>query len=609
MNEQKGFLLMNNMVRYIYFLVFVALTITAVQAEPAYWSWAKTPPMGWNSWDCYGTTLTEEQAKAQADAMEKYLKPYGWTYFTVDIQWYEPDSQGHSYKRGAPLEMDKYSRLIPGSKKFPSSSNGRGFKPLADYVHSKDLKFGIHIMRGIPKQAVRDNTPIFGTDARAADIANTRSTCSWNPDMYGVDMSKPGAQEYYDSLFELYASWGVDFVKVDDIARSYDDVQKAEIEAIRKAIDKCGRPMVLSLSPGDTPIERGGHVMNHANMWRISDDFWDRWQPLYGMFGRLEKWTQYRAEGAWPDADMLPFGIVEFNRHTRFTQDEQKLCMSLWCIARSPLILGADMTRMDDFTLNLLTNPEVLAVNQASTGNRQISNKNNLIVWAADRLGSDDRYVALFNAQSNDDPFDLSKPDYQSRVIRGAPKAEMVDISVPIHNARRLVLVVSNGGDNDFYDHAAWIEPKVTGSRGTLKLADMDWGIATAGWGEVRKNRTVDDRPLTLNGNPVEGIGTHGVSVVEFELPEGYDNFTSKGMITEGSQARGSVQFCVLIDPDKQSKPKRSRVSVYFSDLGITGKVLVRDLWKKQDMGVFSNEFSQELPLHGAGLFCISPKP
>jgi alpha-galactosidase len=597
------------MARYIYFLVFVALAFITGCSMPSARSWAKTPPMGWNSWDCFGTTLTEEQAKAQADAMEKYLKPYGWTYFTVDIQWYEPDSQGHSYKRGAPLEMDKYSLLIPGLKKFPSSSNGRGFKPLANYVHSKGLKFGIHIMRGIPKQAVRDNTPILGTDARAADIANTRSTCPWNPDMYGVDMSKPGAQEYYDSLFELYASWGVDFVKVDDIARPYNDVQKAEIEAIRKAIDKCGRPMALSLSPGDTPIERGDHVMNHANMWRISDDFWDRWQPLYGMFGRLEKWTKYRAEGAWPDADMLPFGIVEFNRPTRFTEDEQKLCMSLWCIARSPLILGADMTRMDDFTLRLLTNPEVLAVNQASTDNRQISNENNLIVWAADIPGSDDRYVALFNAQSNDDPFDLSKPDYQSRVIRGEPKTEVVDISVPIHNARRLVLVVSNGGDTDFYDHAAWIEPKVTGSQGTLKLADMDWGIATAGWGEVRKNRTVDDRPLTLNGNPVEGIGTHGISVVEFELPEGYDNFTSKGMITEGSQGRGSVQFCVLIDPDKQIKPKRSRVSVSFSDLGITGKALVRDLWKKQDIGVFSNEFSQEMPLHGAGLFCISPRP
>ncbi len=590
-------------------LGFTAITGIAAEPNPRHWKNAPTPPMGWNSWDCFGTTVTEDQAKAQADAMEKHLKPYGWTYFTVDIQWYEPDSQGHSYKRGAPLEMDEYSRLIPGLKKFPSSSDGKGFKPLADYVHSKGLKFGIHIMRGIPKQAVRDNTPILGTDVRAADIADTRSTCPWNPDMYGVDMSKSGAQAYYDSLFELYASWGVDFVKVDDIARPYDDVQKAEIEALRKAIDKCGRPMVLSLSPGDTPIERGGHVMNHANMWRISDDFWDRWQPLYEMFGRLEKWTKYRGEGAWPDADMLPFGIVEFNRPTRFTEDEQKLCMSLWCIARSPLILGADMTRMDDFTLRLLTNREVLAVNQASTNNRQISNKNDLIVWAADVPGSDDRYVALFNAQSNDDPFDLSDPDYQSRVIRGEPKSDLIDISVPIHNARRLVLLVSDGGDNSFYDHAAWIEPKVTGSQGTLELADRDWGVATAGWGEVRKNRTVDNRPLTLNGNPVKGIGTHGISVVEFELPQGYETFSSKGMITEGSQGRGSVRFCVLIDPDKQVKPERSRVSVSFSDLGMTGKALVQDLWEKQDIGVFSDEFGQELPLHGAGLFRISPRP
>ena len=408
--------------RLLCFTVIIAMPLAVVQADSTFLSWAQTPPMGWNSWDCFGTTLTEEQAKAQADAQAKYLKPSGWIYFTVDIQWYEPDSQGHSYRRGARLEMDEYSRLIPGLKKFPSSSDGRGFKPLADYVHDKGLKFGIHIMRGIPRQAVRDNTAILGTDARAADIANTRSTCSWNPDMYGVDMSKPGAQEYYDSLFELYASWGVDFVKVDDISRPYDRVQRAEIEAIRKAIDKCGRPMVLSLSPGDTPIASGEHVMNHANMWRISDDFWDRWTPLYEMFGRLHRWTPYRRDGAWPDADMLPFGIVEFNRPTRFTKDEQILCMTLWCIARSPLILGADMTRMDDFTLDLLTNREVLAVNQASTNNRQLSAANDLIVWAADIPGSSDRYVALFNAQSNDNPFDLSRFDYQSRVIRGEPK-------------------------------------------------------------------------------------------------------------------------------------------------------------------------------------------
>jgi alpha-galactosidase len=593
-------------------MLIATVTVTMLSctnAEPSHWIFAPTPPMGWNSWDCYGTTLTEEQAKAQAEAMATYLKPYGWTYFTVDIQWYEPNSQGHSYRRGARLEMDEYSRLIPGLKKFPSSSDGRGFKPLADYVHSKGLKFGIHIMRGIPKQAVRDNAPILGTNARAADIANTRSFCPWNPDMWGVNMSKSGAQEYYDSLFQLYASWGVDFVKVDDISRAYDENQKAEIEAIRKAIDKCGRPIVLSLSPGDTPIERGEHVMNHANMWRISDDFWDRWPPLYGMFGRLEKWTKYRAEGAWPDADMLPFGIVEFDRQTRFTQQEQTLCMSLWCIARSPLILGADMTRMDDFTLKLLTNPEVLAVNQQSANNRQVSYENDLIVWAADVSGSRDKYVALFNAQSNDDPFDLSKATYRSRRFGGEPKREVLEIEVPINNARRLVLAIGDGGNGNFYDHAAWIEPTVTGSAGTLKLTSLDWKLATSGWGEVRKNQTVDQRPLTLNGKEVEGIGAHAVSVVEFELPEGYDTFTSRGMITEGSQGRGRLEFLVLVDPDKQVQPERSQVSVSFADLGITGRAKVRDLWARQDLGESSGSFEQELTLHSAGLYRISPTP
>ncbi|HLP09150.1 MAG TPA: glycoside hydrolase family 27 protein [Opitutaceae bacterium] len=379
----------------------LAAPATAAEASSiAFRQNAPTPPLGWNSWDCFGTTLNEQQACEQADAMARLLKPAGYDVFTVDIQWYEPDSQGHGYRDGAPLQMDAYGRLLPAVKKFPSAANGAGFKPLADYVHAKGLRFGIHLMRGIPRQAVRDNTPVLGTSVRAADIANTQSTCSWNPDMFGVDLRKPGAQSYYDSLFELYASWGVDFVKVDDIARPYDEGQKAEIEAIRRAIDKTGRRIVLSLSPGDTPLERGEHVMAHANMWRISDDFWDQWGPLHGMFGRLEKWTRYRAAGAWPDADMLPFGIVEQGRPTRFTPDEQILCMTLWCIARSPLIFGGDLRRLDAFTRELLTNPEVLAVNQHSANNHQLSRRGDLIVWVADVPGSRDRYVALFNAQS-----------------------------------------------------------------------------------------------------------------------------------------------------------------------------------------------------------------
>lgn len=420
--------------------------------------------MGWNSWDIFGTTLNEEQARAQADAMAEHLKPSGWQYFTVDIQWYQPEAEGHAYEEGARLEMDAYSRLLPAVKKFPSSADGAGFKPLADYVHERGLKFGIHLMRGIPRQAADRNMPILGTDVRAADIALTAHTCPWNPDMYGVDMSRPGARAYYDSLFQLYASWGVDFVKVDDISRAYDDVQMAEIEAIRKAIDTCGRPMVLSLSPGDTPIARGEHVMNHANMWRISDDFWDRWPPLHGMFGRLEKWTEFRAEGAWPDADMLPLGCVDFGRPTHFTRDEQVTVMTLWCIARSPLIFGGDMTKLDDFTLGLLTNPEVLAVHQASTNNRQLSRENDLIVWAAEAREGEDRFVAQFNARSNDDP---------------------------------------------------------------------------------------SERPL---------------------------------------------------------RPERSPVSVAFADLGMRGKARVRDLWMREELGTFSEGFEQELPLHGAGLYRVSPE-
>lgn len=590
------------------FLAAVVLAAVSSRADPQFLSWAETPPMGWNSWDCFGTTVTEEQTKAQAGAMAKLLTPSGWSYLTVDIQWYEPNSQGHGYQAGAPLQMDEYSRLTPALNRFPSAAAGKGFKPLADYVHSKGLKFGIHIMRGIPKQAVHENTAILGTAVRAADIANQNSTCAWNPDMYGVDMSKAGAQAYYDSLFSMYASWGVDFVKVDDIARPYDAVQKAEIEAIRKAIDKTGRPMILSLSPGDTPIEQGGHVMNHANMWRISDDFWDRWLPLYGMFGRLEKWTQYRTEGAWPDADMLPFGIVEFDRPTRFTKEEQKTCMSLWCIARSPLILGADMTKLDQFTIDLLTNPEVLAINQDSTNNRQLSRDDDLIVWAADVTDSNDKYVALFNAQSNDDPFELpDDPAYKSRRIGGEPKSEVINIEVPIKDARRLVLAVGDGGNGAYYDHAVWIEPMVSGPAGTLKLTDLDWGVASSGWGEVRKNRTVDDRPIALNGEELEGIGVHAVSLVEFELPEGYDTFTARGMISEGSGGGGRLEFMVLVNPEKHMKPQHSRVAVDFNDLGVTGEATVRDLWTQKDVGVFEDAFGRELPLHGAGLYRISP--
>ena len=274
--------------------------------------------MGWNSWDCFATTVTEAQAKAHADYMAEHLARYGWNIVTVDIQWYEPQARSFNYRKGAKLTMDDWGRLWPATNRFPSAADNIGFSGLSLYMHRKGLSFGVHLLRGIPRQAVEQNTPIKGTSYHAADIADTNSVCRWNTDMYGVDMSKPGAQAYYDSVFDLFAEWGVDFVKVDDISRPY---HKPEIEAVRKAIDQSKRQMVLSLSPGDTPLAEGEHVSQHANLWRISDDFWDKWPVLVEQFERLRKWTEFRGPGHFPDADMLPLGTIDMGRRTtRFTR-------------------------------------------------------------------------------------------------------------------------------------------------------------------------------------------------------------------------------------------------------------------------------------------------
>jgi hypothetical protein len=393
----------------LYCMLLVATSMAAPLTD--FHAWAPTPPMGWNSWDAFGTTITEWQVKQQADLMAEKLKPHGWQYLVVDIQWYQPKARGHDYEKGAKLAMDGFSRLIPAPEKFPSASDGKGFKPLADYVHSKGLKFGIHMMRGISRQAVEQNTPLLDTPVRAADIADTNNVCSWNPDMYGVDMSKPGAQAYYDSLIKLVATWDVDFIKVDDLSRPY---HQAEIEAIRQAIDKTGRPILFSTSPGATPLSAGSNISQNANLWRISDDFWDNWKSLLEQFQRLHDWTPFRIPGAWPDADMLPLGAVKFGRPTNFTPNEQYTLMTLWSIARSPLIYGGDMSKTDPLTLSLLTNDEVLAVNQHSQNNRQLfRTADGLVAWIADVPGGGgDKYLAVFNTRdaAKDGPKDATVP-------------------------------------------------------------------------------------------------------------------------------------------------------------------------------------------------------
>lgn len=566
-------------------------------------NWAATPPLGWNSWDIYGTSITEAQARAQAASMQKHLLPSGYNVFTVDIQWYQPTAKSHFYDATAiyNLSMDEFGRLTPAVNRFPSAANGQGFKPLADYVHSLGLRFGIHIMRGIPKQAYQQNTPVLGTSVRARDIALPQSICPWNPDMYGVDATKPEGQAYYNAIVKLYASWGVDYIKCDDISRPYETVQQAEIEALRKAIDQCGRPIVLSLSPGATPVSKAAHVVQNANMWRITDDFWDRWGALHEMFERAHAWEPFRGAGHWPDADMLPIGIVEFNRPTRFTPNEQYTLMSLWSIARSPLIFGGDMTQLDDFTLSMLTNSEVLAVNQKSTNNRQIFNNNNLIAWAADVPGSKDKYLALFNAQSRGDNLQFANANYASPVIAGKWKSQ--DIEVSVKGGKQLVLFVKDGGNGIHFDRAVWVEPTLHGPKGDFKLTDLKWTFASAGYGETRVNRTCDNDPLMVEDQPVTGIGTHSESVIIYDLPDGFETFTTKGVVSDN----GSVVFGVLVNKNEQNIADSSTVQVNLKDLGIKGKVKVRNLWSHKDIGVYCSFFSQQLPQHGAGLYRLTP--
>ena len=372
-------------------------------------TFAQTPPMGWNSYDYYDTTVNESQIKANADYMAKHLKEYGWEYIIIDIQWYAHNAgsmrKKFQYIPFSELEIDEYSRLQPDPKRFPSSINGAGFAPLAKYIHSLGLKFGIHIMRGIPRTAAHNHTKIKDCSVTADMIADPSSICGWNPDMYGVRNTSEG-QAYYDSLIELYASWGVDFIKCDDICNTniYPENQysaKHEIEMLAKAIQKCGRPIVLSLSPGPALIDKAWHYEKYANMWRITDDFWDNWTLLKDMFYRCELWQNHVSEGCYPDCDMLPLGYLGKGfgeeRVTNFTKDEQQTMMTLWCLFGSPLMLGAEMTKLDDFTLSLLTNKKVLAMLTPDCKPKQISLDDTKAIWFASNNKTNKKYVALFN--------------------------------------------------------------------------------------------------------------------------------------------------------------------------------------------------------------------
>jgi hypothetical protein len=366
-----------------------------------------------------GFEASEAQVKAVADYMSENLKKYGWEYVVIDAGWYHPGEIFPPGSNAYPVQhIDAYGRLIPDTVKYPSAKAGVGFKALADYIHSKGLKFGIHVMRGIPWNAVSNNTPIKGTAYFASEVANLNDTCTWSKIMKGIDMKKPGAREYYNSVFELYADWGVDFVKVDDISMPY---HAADIEGVHDAIIHSKAPIVLSLSPGPAPVDQLEHLARFSHMWRISGDFWDDWKWLKRQFGLVNQWDSIHTPGHWPDADMLPIGklrktgadpwIAEqlgstveevTDEYSRFTDTEKHTLFTLYAIFRSPLILGGYLPENDPVTFSIITNEEVIAVNQKSQNNHELYNKEGIIVWVADVTGSMSKYVAVFNINDGD---------------------------------------------------------------------------------------------------------------------------------------------------------------------------------------------------------------
>jgi alpha-galactosidase len=423
---------------------------------------APSPPMGWNSWDSYGLTIGEADFRANAKVLSS-LKKYGWRYAVVDMGWYMADPNGKD-RAARDFQIDSHGRLIPALDRFQSAAGGAGFKSLADWVHSQGLKFGIHIMRGIPRGSVEKNTPIARSNFHAADAADTSDACEWDDGNWGVRDNAAG-QAFYDSAIGLYASWGVDFLKVDCIADH--PYKPAEIRMIAAAIAKSGRPIVLSLSPGPTHLDHAAEISRYAQMWRISNDIWDSWHfpsdatedgypaGVATAFARLAKWSPFVGGGRWPDADMLPFGSLRPHpgmgdpRQSGLNRDEQRTQFSLWAISRSPLMLGTNLTQLDPFTRSLITNSRVIAVNQTAWESHPLASLppgfEQTQVWAA-RAGSrgkPTRYIAVFNLR--DEPAELSA-EWKQLGIAGAHSALDLWSGAKVPLAQRIKVTLAAHG-------------------------------------------------------------------------------------------------------------------------------------------------------------------
>lgn len=605
----------------------VSLSSSAQNSDMRFRSFAPAPPMGWNSWDCHGPSVREHQVLANAKAMkDNGMLNKGWNYVVIDIRWFTDDSGGYYNQTGTQkYTYDQYGRYLPDTGRFSSAKNGGGFKALADSLHGMGFKFGIHIMRGVPKVAVKDKCLILGTKYTCDQISNEDSLCVWLGDNYTIDCTKHGAQEYYNSIIDMYAGWGVDFIKVDDLSRPY---HIGEIYMLRKAIDRCGRNIVLSMSPGQTPLDKWEHCQAHANMWRMMDDFWDRWSDIQQEFRLCELWNDYRIEGCWPDCDMLPLGRLDMGgsdtggRLTKFTKDEQLTLMTLWSIFRSPLMFGGDVRFNDEWTNSLLLNDDMLSVNRRSVNNRLVSNDGRHIVWAADDPDGGCKYVAMFNAGDLGTWISYAGALFASETITGLTSGygSQVDVELP-EGTTRIALVVDDAGDGNSYDHGDWINPVVVLADGTEKRlnshAVVKKDLSGSYFDYVNFNKNLNGGRLSVDGITYNyGMSAHANAMVLFDIPEDARRFKAfcalddTGRTQPGSTL--SVRFFVYpFDPTTQSSDGSTSedITLDLARLGVDTECLVYDIWNKCAVGTFSgSEHKASVPRHGCVFYKLTPK-
>ncbi|XP_030475024.1 uncharacterized protein LOC115692341 [Syzygium oleosum] len=355
---------------------------------------ASTPPRGWNSYDSYSWIISEDEFLQNAEILSQKLHAQGYEYVVVDFLWYRrkvtdtgTDSLGFDV-------IDEWGRMIPDPDRWPSSSGGKGFTEVANKVHSMGLKFGIHVMRGISTQAVNANSPILDTTTgrayeessrvwHAQDIGLTEKTCAWMQHGFmSVNTDLGAGKAFLRSLYQQYASWGVDFIKNDCVFGN--DLNINEITYISEILKELDRPILYSLSPGTSATpDMAKAVSGLSNMYRITGDDWDTWADVAAHFDVARDFAAAKMIGAsgllgtsWPDLDMLPLGYLTDpgsnegpHRTCRLTIKEQRTQVTLWSIAKSPLMFGGDLRNIDDTTFSLITNPTVLEINSYSSNN------------------------------------------------------------------------------------------------------------------------------------------------------------------------------------------------------------------------------------------------